>query len=188
MNELIKFLSKFDSGSQVISIYNYTNNFGEKAHYTLSFRNNYKDLVRLALHSLEHYTPRVKDCVLFDYGTLNQAKKELTDSLKESLRGQNSRYTLEGIYTPPLYQGKQIEGIKIHLQQRVLHLDGLLVHKDVIIPARYPEVNSHPLTIAKDFLRNKTVLCKYRQFKLLYPKLRELEIKNHIFKSVDCKL
>lgn len=90
-----------------------------------------------------------------------KAKQEMLDSLRESLTvgiGHNSRYTCEGVYNT------LFEGCKYHLKDKIVHLYGFLLRKRVIEVGTYKEVKSRPLTIAKNNIRKRMKLSKFRQF------------------------
>jgi hypothetical protein len=92
-----------------------------------------------------------------------QAKKEILDSLRESLKvgiGQNSKYTCKDTYT------NLFNGAKFHNQTKDIYLSGFLIRKEVLIPGEYKEVKSKPLTIEKQKLRRRMKLNKIRLFAL----------------------
>lgn len=91
------------------------------------------------------------------------AKEELLSSLQESLRvgiGNNSAYTCKGVYKT------LFNGCKIHPIMKTAYIYGFIIRKHVIETGEYPEVKSKPLTIAKNRLRKKMKITRFRQFEL----------------------
>lgn len=57
-------------------------------------------------------------------------------------------------------------GLKQHTENNELYVYGMLVHKTVLSEGEYKEVNSKPLTIAKNLIRKNLKTSKYRQYKI----------------------
>ena len=62
--------------------------------------------------------------------------------------------------------GSFIKGVKLHNATNTLHLYGSVVHKRVLLPGNYKQVNSKPLTIAKNKLKYICPVGQFRQFKI----------------------
>lgn len=87
---------------------------------------------------------------------------ELLDSRNESLTkgiGNNSQYTCKDAYT-----STAVRNVKIHIESGELHISGLSLSKEVIIPGTYKSVKSSEKTIAKNKIRKQLSSEKFRQF------------------------
>jgi hypothetical protein len=179
---IITLFSGFDTRSMFISVHNYTNNYNEVATLSLCWHVDYVNAVKKAMKIIEDYKPDVRDTKPnVGLSDLKLAQYELIRSFKDTLtlgEGNNPRYTQKDTYIPVKDKyGKVISGIKLHARDDVLHLSNAIEVKKIIHrPGVYPTVNSAPLTIAKNILRSKTPLGKWRQFKLERSKFEKLTI------------
>jgi hypothetical protein len=57
-------------------------------------------------------------------------------------------------------------GLKQHTENDELYVYGMQVHKTVLSEGEYKEVNSKPLTVAKNTIRKNLRTSKYRQYKI----------------------
>ena len=62
--------------------------------------------------------------------------------------------------------GNYVKGVKLHTATNTLHLYGFVAQKKMLMPGIHKPRNRKPLTIAKDKLRNKCNVSKFRQFKI----------------------
>jgi hypothetical protein len=99
-------------------------------------------------------------------GLDNTARNEIVESLQESLQqgiGHNSRYTCQDTYTAV----EGIPGVSVHKETGSLYVVGLSLSREVLqAGVTLPEVNSKPLTIAKNKLRAVLASGKIRRLSL----------------------
>jgi len=96
-----------------------------------------------------------------------QAKQEILDSLRESLRyglGNNSRYTCRGVYKT------LFNGCKIHRRDKTIHFYGFIIRKKILEEGSYPLVRHSALTLAKMKIRKHMKINRFRQFELSHVK------------------
>ncbi len=162
-------LSKLRPNATFLAIHNYTNEFQELATFSVCFHINYLAAVKKSKSIVEAFKPSFKHCraLPFTINDLVRAREELLSSYADSLTGYNPLYTCHGVYSSVVdAAGNKIPGIKLHKNQDLLHMEGFKVHKLIHKRGTYPSVNSSPLTLAKDFLRQLTPLNRWVQFKL----------------------
>ena len=96
-----------------------------------------------------------------------KAIEELTKSAEASLQGSNPLNTNVDTFEAVEVDGEAIRGLKRHTVSRELYVDGLSVKgsREVLVAGVYPTVNSRPLTIAKDAIRNTLATARYRRYK-----------------------
>ena len=76
-------------------------------------------------------------------------------------------------------EGNYIKGVKLHTETNTLHLYGLVAQKRVLMPGNYDKSdNRRPLTVAKDRLRYKTQVGKFRQFKITPSQVDSISVQN----------
>ena len=103
----------------------------------------------------------------------------LFNSLNKSLSSTPSKEEKNDSYLRFMDQnGKEIKGVKLHIDTETLHLYGFIVNKKVIMPGVYPKVNSRPLTKAKKKLQSKLAVSKFRQFKLTPEQVNSISVEN----------
>lgn len=100
-----------------------------------------------------------------DFDLLIEAKNEILDSLKESRQAKidgvyHSRFTKPGLYAPIG------SGLSINKNDLSLQLYGLRQGKKVLIPGKPDTRKRRPLTIAKDILRKRLPIGRFREFAL----------------------
>jgi len=148
-------------GATFLAVNGYTNNFGEVANFSIVFGSNYLNSVKKSLNIWARFRP---------VGSLQiKAHAQLMTSYGDTLRtGFNHRAWSAHAYSPVKdCNGNIIKGVKLHLRERVLHLTGLLVRKNIITPGNYSRDNRSRLTVEKDLLIGMTPLKNFRQFKLM---------------------
>ena len=135
---------------------------GELARHTLILGASYHNLVEKSVTELEilmqenaeSWTPLQK-----------QAADEVMKSLQKTLTAhangtQNEDYTKKGQYV------SIGNGLNLNTNDNTLQLFGLSHAKVVLVPGTYPKVNSRPLTIAKDAIRDQLSISKFREYAL----------------------
>lgn len=162
-----------------LTVHHYTNNFGEIADFSIVFHVNYLKSVERAYALVRNFKPglehtRKKDFTISD---LMVARAELLQSYSWTLSGDNPLATSAHAYTTVLNEdGEEIPGIKLHMDQDLLHLWGFGVHKRVLKSGTYPPDRRLALTKAKDALRQMSPLGRFRQFRLQPGRFKKLVV------------
>jgi len=129
----------------------------EKARHVLILGASTKSLYERDLEVLAEIAPTLK-------GLEADAAEIIAESRRVSLAvgiGHNPAYTGEDAYS-----ATNIPGVKVHNVTGEIHVNGLVVRKDVITEATYRKVNSKPETLARKAVENMLPSSKFRQFKL----------------------
>lgn len=172
-------LSKFRRNAMFLTVRNYRNEFDEVSDFSVVFHIDYLNAVKRSREIIKLHKIGFKDCQgkKFSLQDLDTAKSELLSSYSDTLAGFNPRYTCQDVYDQVLdCDGKVIPGIKLHLAQDVLHLEGYRVQKKVLTPGKYPVVEHHPITMAKNFLRAKTPVDRWGQWKLVPKRFSQINV------------
>ncbi len=158
--------------SNIFYIEGYTNTHGEKSRLVVDISVDYMDVVRASLEKLENIDPA--DIVVktgIELGVCVNALNKVRASLENTIQngaGNNENYTHsaenreDGV---PTYESV-VHGIKLHTESGNLHVQGLLVSKQIITPGEYPVVNSRALTIAQNAIKKELPISNWRQYKL----------------------
>jgi len=155
ITNLSKVLAKSPTGVSLVSIKGYTNSFGEVSNNLVNVGaslTNAKAKDVITLQSLD-VTTLGGDSIL-----LEKARVELINSFvnpnENRSNGQIDAYTIIA------------KGIKVHNITGKIYIFGLRTNKTTIIEGVYPNVNSKPLTIAKNQLRKDLKSNKFTQYAL----------------------
>ena len=159
--EITKVLTQI-KGCQFVSFTYLSKGAGELARHTLNIGFNYHTAVEKSVKELETIV------ALESAGWTDLQKQAATNvlaSLNKTLAAhavgeQNADYTKAGIYTPIC------NGININNNDGSLQCFGLTHTKTVLVPGVYPHVNSRPLTLAQNEIRNRLTVGKFREFAL----------------------
>jgi len=182
-NYCLDVFSKIRPSCTFLSINEYINNYSETSNFGICFHVNYLKTVERSYKILEKMSD-LCDCSgqQFSPRDLNEAKKELMNSFEITLLGMgNPNYTCEDVYENVYNSdGELIRGLKLHTKEDAVHIEGTCVRKDIIIPGKYPIRKSASKTLAKNFLRNKTPLGKWVQFKLIPFRFKTLTVEKMI--------
>ena len=112
------------------------------------------------------------------------AKKELLESFGQTLNvgaGNNDGYThSEDREGGPTYESFG-HGVKVHLDTGDIHVQGMEVSRSVITDGVYKLVRSKSKTLAKNELRQRLPLHKWRQFVLRCGKFKSVTIRGQRF-------
>lgn len=181
-------LAKLRSNAMFLAIHGYQNNFQEVSDFSVLFHIDYQAAIRKSFQIVSAYRPKPSDWNGLSYTRQNllTAQAELLDSYRHTLAGYNPYYTCHGVYalvSGP--DGKIIPGIKLHIKDNILHLHGYRVHKRIHVPGIYPDRNSLAVTLAKNFLRTKTPVSAWRQFKLLPGRFRTISVGRLSINGID---
>lgn len=141
--------------AKFIAVKGYTNNIGEVSDYVVNVGIDYGK-------AKAEYTERLKvkeNLKDVEFGNLVSLSEEarialLNASLKPSTqsKAQSDAYT------------QLCPNIRMHNETGRVYVNGYKISKTVIEEVDYPEVNSAPLTIAKNIIRKALKAPKYRQF------------------------
>lgn len=174
-SDIITLLSGVKIGSQFATIHGYTSKeTGEVSDFSIVFGASYLNALKKSEKILSHLTsfPESDKWKLSD---MKLAHQELLSSVRESLSkgpGNNSGYTLQG------YFEQVIPGVKYSQEKDSLYLEGLRIHKRVIVPGVYKKVNSSPKTLAKNELRKMLPTERFRTWKLTEDSFKSISIGN----------
>jgi hypothetical protein len=155
INSLSNALAKSPTGVSFVSIKGYTNSYGEVSNNLVNVGASltsakYSDIE--TLQSLD-VTALNGDSIL-----LEKARVELINSFiapnENRSNGQIDAYTIIA------------KGIKVHNQSGEIYVYGLRKSKTTLVEGVYPQVNSKPLTLAKNQLRKELKSSKFTQYKL----------------------
>ncbi len=171
----INVFSKVRPQSTFMTVNGYRNNWSEVSNFSVVFHANYLNATRKAQKIIRKaqfpYRP------LFSSSDFEIARAELCDSMSATLDGFNPLYTCHGVYKEIRdADGKPIPGIKLHTRSDEVHVNALKTRKKVIVPVSYKQRDSHPKTLAKNYLRSLTPLSKWVQFKLVPRRFDELVV------------
>lgn len=175
--------SKVRAGSTFMTVNGYQNNHGEVSNFSIVFHFNYSNAVKKAIKTWQSYKPV--------YTIEKIAKEQLIESYTRSLasgvqQGEFSDHALKEPYGRVLDQNNNvIDGVKIYLARREIHLTGLLVSKRIIKETKYPKQFKSSLTVAKEKLLDMTSLSRYRQFKLIQGRFNNIIVDNMTFEQED---
>lgn len=157
--EIIDVLSSLKPASMFLALREYRNESDELADHIICFHISYQNALVKSIVEVDKFIPT--------NDLWRQAKEEVLASLHSSLTKMEAVEELDDVYDRFFNSdGEYIKGIKIHRATQALHIYGLAHSKRIIIPGEYKKVNSRPLTIAKNKLRNLGVISRFRQFKI----------------------
>jgi hypothetical protein len=155
INSLSNALAKSPTGVSFVSIKGYTNSYGEVSNNLVNVGASltsakYSDIE--TLQSLD-VTALNGDSIL-----LEKARVELINSFiapnENRSQGQIDAYTII------------CKGVKVHNESGEIYVYGLRKSKTTLVEGVYPQVNSKPLTLAKNTLRRELKSSKFTQYKL----------------------
>ncbi len=154
---------------------------GEIARYTLILGAQYQRLLEKSLLDLELLDiPEVaKEYPGFSLDLFYQAKAAVKESLEKSLTAhkegtQNADYTKRGLYEP--LGG----GLNLNKNDLTLQMFGLLQSKIVLSEGIKKTVNSAPLTIAKNIIRARLPIGKFREFALDVGNIKTVKMNGNV--------
>jgi hypothetical protein len=172
-DQFINQLAGLRSASTFLTLKAYRNSAGEIADYSVIFHMSYRNALQKSLTMLED--------MQLTSDLEKRARQELITSFNQSLikMEETPVEEIEDGYTRFFdSDGEYIKGVKVHTNTNTLHLYGNVVHKRVLIPGTYKETNRRPLTIAKDKLRSKLPVSKFRQFKIVPSQVDRISVEN----------
>jgi hypothetical protein len=172
VEELVNVFAKLRPNATFVSIKEYTNNYNEISNFGIVFHIDYKEVLKRSQKIVSSYRSEdilYKEAKRLVLSSLNGR----IDSYKNPLEERDAPY----VYFKDAY-GKYIKGIKAHQETGDLYMFGLLVSKEILVPANYKQTNSSSLTLAKEKIERITPVSKFRQFKLIPRSYKEITIEN----------
>lgn len=171
-SQFVSELGKLRPSSTFLSIKGYRNRYGEVANYSIAFHVSYNKALGRSILQLESYVP--------ENDLEEEAKEKILKSLIKSLEtSSNSKERSDSTYLRFLDErGREIKGVKLHIDTNTLHLYGFVVHKKVIMPGNYPKSNRKPLTKVSSAMRSKLSVGKFRQFKITPEQVESISVEN----------
>ena len=157
--EITKVITAIE-GAQFASFTYLSKGAGELARHTLILGFNYHKLVEKSVSELETIIALEADTWTDLQKT---AANEVLASLNKTLAAhavgeQNEDYTKKGQYIPIG------NGVNVNTSDNTIQIFGLKNTKVVLVPGVYPKVNSRPLTIAKNEIRDRLSVSNFREF------------------------
>lgn len=137
---------------------------GEMARHTVILNGDYGALVIKSLAELAVIRESLSDPLDI------QAAEEIRLSLEKTRDGVQDRYTKAGVYT------QLGNGLQVNENDGSLEIKGLAHAKTVIVPGVHKVVNSKPLTVAKNKIRSRLPVGKFRTFCLDVGALETLKV------------
>lgn len=165
-NYIENFFKLFNLNKDLLCINNYTNNNSEVCNYIIDINIKYTKILIDSYYKISNFSPSFSHCAdqKFSLKNLEEAKRDLLESLEKSLRDINEYYTCAGIYYKLI--DNHIPNLKFNIKTNELHIDGLLISKNIILGIPYKQIKKSAISLAKDFIKNDTQLCNWRQFKI----------------------
>jgi len=153
----------------------YQTNEGKVSSYLINFKISYKSLLERSLDIMLNYTP--------NDAYEAAAREELMASWIKSLSAIDAGEFPDDAYERYFDEnGKYIPSVKLHREDNILHITGLLVSMKIIIegPPKKP-VKSSEKTLAKQKLTRLTPVSKFCQFRLSADKLNYIVVSRKEF-------
>lgn len=143
-------------GARFVSFVYTAKGTGETARHTILIGADVRNLYEKDVETVAAMLPTLTGLEL-------EAAQAVHSSLCVSLEGgigNNPAFTAADVYV----NVPGIPGAKLHKETGELHIMGLAVSKDVIVPGTYKEVKSKPLTLAKKAIEKGLRKASIRQF------------------------
>lgn len=163
---------------------------GELSRQTIILGSSYKKTIEESILELELLDLEdVTDEIILKHGGEKKewlihakfAKEELLESFKATLAGENPFNTKKGQYVSLLDErGGQIEGLRLNLNQSSIELFGLQHSKVVLEPGEKKEKNSSAKIIAKEIIRNRLKVGRFRKFRMDTENIKSVRINGEV--------
>lgn len=144
---------------QFVSIKNYRNDQGEVSDYIINIGTDYGKAKEKDAETLKDVS-NLKD---IEFGIVKDYSEEARIALLTALVNP-TQATLNRSFGQENAYMTICENVRIHLETGRLFVYGMRVTKTVKVPGVYKHVNSKPLTIAKEKIRNILKATKFREF------------------------
>lgn len=181
LKNLAKQFRELTLTSTKLQIKNYRNSYNQISNFEIALVN-YQEIVFKSLKIWARISPSLSLCRHrgFSVRDLDQARTELIHSYSLSLTEKgNPYYTCSGIYS--IFKDKDnsiIFGCKWHQPDSTLHVEGLVLNREILSPDAKPHFESSSLILAKDWLRKMTPLARWHQFRLAPNRFEEVRAHN----------
>lgn len=148
------------------SVKNYCNNQGEISNYVVNFGASYANAKEADKKFLSD-----PNCIAgLDFGSVAQYAEQARTALLFALNNESSHSKgQQNAYT------QVFPNVRVHNETGRVYIHGNRISKEVLVPVAYREVNSAPLTIAKNIIRKKMKTSTFRQY--CVDKLYEVRLK-----------
>lgn len=177
--EVTKILTEI-KGCQFVSFTYLSKGAGELARHTLNVGFNYHTAVEKSAEELE-------TIIALESAGWTDLQKTAANSVLASLHKtlaahevgeQNADYTKRDQYIP------LGNGVNINANDNSIQVFGLKNTKTVLVPGVYPHVNSRPLTLAKNEIRDRLTVGKFREFALDEDTIAQVKVNGDTFEFV----
>lgn len=156
--DLSNSISRMTNGCRFVSFTYKSKESGELARHTLLVGFSYHGLIERSVAELTNILPTLT-------GDRLLAANEIMASLRKTLAAheagqQNEDYTKRGMYSPVR------NGVNINLNDNSIQVFGLVQSKTVLEKGTYKVVNSKPMTILKNEIRQMLSISRFREYAL----------------------
>ena len=158
IKEIQEKIANSPTGVSFFAVKGYQNEQGEISNYVINVGSDFEKAKKADIKFLQNLKVATIKDAKSDVVLLEQARQELLKALIEPSKTRSEGQTDAYEHIAP--------NVKRHLTNGNLYVFGTRVNKNVLVKGTYPVVNSRPLTIAKDEIRELLKSTKYRQFKL----------------------
>lgn len=176
--------------AHALMIKGYTNTHGEKADVIVDTNASYTELVKSSIAMMALVDPaEIAQETGVDVEICRAAHAELLGSLRNTVElgaGNNPAYSHgEAKRGEDATYETLSHGVKLHLDSGCLHVSGIVIGKRKLVEGTYPVVNSRPKTVAKDAMRDRLPLAKWRQYKLTPANVEAVVLGDKTFAGSD---
>jgi hypothetical protein len=184
--DCINVFSQLRDPTSILTIKGYQNSYGEIADYNLILNVSYEQALRNSIDIVKNFSLSLSDYEKqkFSIEDLMKAREELLVSMENSV-GKASPKVKEVYRSVVDDYGKTVRGLKEHIKNESLHLFGFMLNKTVFNDGNKPIIKKAAKTLAKEYLRKRTPLSKFVQFKLDKNKFEELVCGDKSLRGID---
>jgi len=138
-----------------VSVKNYCNNQGEISNYVVNVGASYAN----AKEADRKFLSDPSNIAGLEFGSVAQYAEQARIALLYAIENEsNQSRAQQGTYT------QVFPNVRVHNETGRVYVYGNRISKEVLVPVRYREVNSAPLTIAKNIIRKNLKTNTFRQF------------------------
>lgn len=184
-NSVVVAVAKTIKSTSFVGIRNYENKQGEVSNQTIVAGITYENCLLNDFKVLQEKQNEVFETLQKDYSNelilqayqnvYNSLEKRLSsEEVKEALRQQNDKTIALSDAQIDAYT-HLAKGVKLNKETLQIHIFGLVVRKEVLVPIEYKETKSRELTIVQNKIKK---LCQFKQDKY----------RNFIFDKAELKM